>query len=70
MYISPLSTPIHPQVAVKVEAVEHVVDPVEELTCDICDMTFEGGLEMEEHSSTHFKDLSKVGWTLVRWVGP
>ena len=47
------------QVAIKEETVEQE-DLQGELTCEVCELTFEGILEMEQHSATHFVDDQNV----------
>ena len=39
-----------------------------ELTCEVCELTFEGVLEMETHSATHFVDNQNVSFiTFLDW---
>ena len=47
------------QVAIKEETVAQE-DLEGELTCEVCELTFEGILEMEQHSATHFVDNKNV----------
>ena len=52
------------QVAIKEETVAQE-ELQGELTCEVCELTFEGILEMEQHSATHFVDNKNVSADLL-----
>ena len=52
------------QVAIKEETVAQE-ELQGELTCEVCELTFEGILEMEQHSATHFVDNKNVSVDLL-----
>ena len=60
----PISVRSPLQVAIKEETVAQE-ELQGELTCEVCELTFEGILEMEQHSATHFVDNKNVSVDLL-----